>query len=208
MKLSVITAVAILAGTPMAGTAIAQSASATQAKPSDQELSTLIAKKIADDKSLTPDAIKVTVKGGVATLTGVVGKDADKARAEQLAHVPGVTRVENNLTSREKATETAKGTAGTVADATKKGAEKTKEAVSKTGEAITDTWISTRIKGNFEGETTLAGSDVKVDAKDHVVTLSGTVPTAAGRTRAVAIAKQVEGVKRVVDNLKVAPKNP
>ena len=69
MKLSVITAVAILAAGPVVGSAFAQSTSATQPKPTDQELSDLIAKKISDDKTLSPDGILVNVRGGVATLT-------------------------------------------------------------------------------------------------------------------------------------------
>jgi osmotically-inducible protein OsmY len=203
MKLSVIAAVALLATGPMAGQTFAQSSS-TATKASDQELSSLIATKIANDKSLSADAIKVNVEGGVVTLTGMVGKDADKSHAEQLARVPGVVRVENNLSSRQKATDKVKDAGGTVADKSKKGAEKTKDAVSKTGEVMTDGWISSRIKTKFMGDESLRASDIKVDTNDHVVTLSGAVPNAAARTKAVSMAKEVEGVKRVVDNLKVA----
>ena len=164
MKLSVITAVALLAAGPVAGTAFAgQATSATQAKPTDQELSSLIATKIANDKTLSTDAVKVTVEDGVVTLTGMVGKDADKARAEKLAHVPGVVRVENNLASREKATDKVKGTAGTVASGTKKGAEKTKDALSKTGENITDGWITSRIKAKFMANEATRASSINVD---------------------------------------------
>jgi osmotically-inducible protein OsmY len=197
----------MLAAGPMAGAVFAQDP-ATQARPSDQELSSLVSTKIANDKSLSADAIKVTVEGGVVTLSGVVAKDADKARAEQLARVPGVVRVENKLVSREKATDKAKGTAGAVADKSKKAAGKTKEAVSKTGEVITDAWISSRIKTKFMGDEALRASDIKVDSNDHVVTLTGTVPNEAARAKAVAMAKEVEGVNRVVDNLKVAPATP
>jgi len=207
MKLSVIAAVALLAAGPMVGQTFAQSSSSAT-KASDQELNSLITTKIANDKSLTPDAIKVKVEGGVVTLTGMVGKDADKARAEELAHVPGVVRVENNLTSRQKATDKVKDAGGTVAHESKKGAEKTaektKEAVSKTGEVITDGWISSRIKTKFMGDESLRASDIKVDSNDHVVTLSGAVPNAAAHSKALSMAREVEGVKRVIDNLKVA----
>ena len=208
MKLSVITAVALLSAGPVAGPAFAQATSATQAKPTDQELDSLIATKIANDKTLTTDAIKVTVENGVVTLTGMVGKDADKGRAEKLAHVPGVVRVVNHLTSREKATDTVKGTAGTVASETKKGAEKTKDAVSKTGEVITDGWITSRIKSKFMADEVMRASSIDVDTDDHVVTLTGAVPNAAAHTKALALAKEVEGVKRVVDKLQVADKTP
>ena len=217
MKLSVITALAILAAVPMTAPALAQSASATQSRPSDQQLSSLIATKIANDKSLSADAIKVTVEAGVVTLTGVVPKDEAKATAERLANVPGVVRVENKLVSREKVTEKAKDTAGTVADKSKKGAQKTKEvavktgeltkdALSKTGEVITDGWITTRIKTKFMGDEALRASAINVDTNDHVVTLSGAVANPAARVKALALAKEVEGVKRVVDKLQVASK--
>ena len=194
MKLRVIAAVAMLFSVSL-GVA-AQSTPATQSRPSDQELSNRIAKAISDDGTLAADAIKVTVNGGVVTLTGMVGKDADRGRAEKLAGVPGVVRVENNLKSREKATNAAAGTA-------KKGAQATKNAISKTGEAITDEWIVTRIRTNIANDEALSGTDIKVDVKNNVVTLSGMVPTAAARTKAMAVAKDVEGVSRVVNNLKV-----
>src|SRR3954470_22987803 len=132
MKLSIITAVALLATGPVAGTALAQATSATQTRPTDEQLSSEIATKIANHDTLKADAVEVHVKNGVVTLNGMVGKDADKATAERLARVDGVVRVENHLKSREKATDAAKGTAGTVADATKTGAEKTAHAT-KTG---------------------------------------------------------------------------
>ena len=42
--------------------------------------------------------------------------------------------------------------------------------------------------------------------KKNVVTLTGTVPTAVARDKALAVAKEVEGVSRVVNNLKITPK--
>jgi osmotically-inducible protein OsmY len=204
MKFSVITAIAMLLTVPAA--AVAQSTPAAQTKPSDQELSNQIAKAISNDTTLSADAIKVSVNGGVVRLTGMVGKDADRARAEKLAMVPGVSRVENNLKSRENATEAVKGAGNTVADASKKGAKATKNAVSKTGEAITDEWIVTRIRTNIANDQALSGTDIKVDVKNNVVTLSGMVPTTAARTKALAVAREVEGVSRVVNNLKVTPK--
>ena len=183
-----------------------QSTAATQPRPSDQDLSSLIATKIANDKALSADAIRVKVEGGVVTLSGMVGKDADKATAEELARVAGVVRIENNLTSREKATDKVKGTAGTVADKSKKGAAKTKDALSKTGEVITDGWISSRIKTKFMADEALRASAIKVDTNDHVVTLTGAVPDTAAHAKALALAKEVEGVDRVVDKLQIASK--
>ena len=212
MRLSIIMTLAVLIAGPVGVVAAEQSGTTAQARPTDEQLTQEIATRIANDERLSADAIKVTVKNGVVTLSGLVGKNTDKPIAEQLARVPGVTRVVNNLRSREKASDTVKGTAGTVADKTKAGAEKTadasKKAVSKTGEVITDGWITSRIKTKFMADETLRASAIDVDTDDHVVTLNGAVPTEAARAKALALAKEVEGVNKVVDKLKVTSKVP
>jgi osmotically-inducible protein OsmY len=70
---------------------------------------------------------------------------------------------------------------------------------------INDAWITTKVKTNFVGEDVLKGSDINVDSNKHVVTLKGTVPSAAGRARAVQLAKSTKGVTRVIDQLTIAP---
>jgi len=207
MKLSVISLLAVFAAGP-SSLALAQTATTTTAPSAqDKAISERIAKRIAEEPGLKADAVKVKVEGGVVTLSGVVANKADRDRAETLAHVSGVTKVHNDLTTHDGAV---KGTAGTVADKTKEGAEKvgekTKEGLSKTGEVITDGWITSRISAKFVNEDLLHDSNINVDTKDHVVTLHGTVLSDAGRRRAVAIAKEVEGVHRVVDNIKIGPK--
>ena len=88
----------------------------------------------------------------------------------------------------------------------KKAGHETKEGLSKTGEVITDGWITTHVKAKFVGEDLLKGSDIDVDTKDNVVTLKGTVPSAAARARAAHEAKEVEGVHSVVNHLTIGPK--
>jgi len=196
--------------------------------PSDKLLDDQIEKRIHSDAKLKKYSIDVDVNGGVATLTGTVPTEADRAKAATLANIKGIARVDNKiLVDLPGAT---RGTAGTIKEKTKEGAEKTKEGaekvgektkegaekvvdktkegLSKTGEVITDAWITTRVKSKFVGEDLLKDSDINVDTKDHVVTLKGTVLSAAGRARAVSEAKEVEGVRRVVDQLTIGPKKP
>jgi osmotically-inducible protein OsmY len=52
----------------------------------------------------------------------------------------------------------------------------------------------------------LRASSINVDTNNHVVTLKGAVPTEAARDKALAIAKEVEGVNKVVDSLTVTDK--
>ena len=212
MKLSVFGLLAIVAAGPAAANTFAQTAATTTTAPSahDKAISDRIAKRIAEEPGLKADAVKVKVENGVVTLSGMVANEADRARAERLAHVEGVTKVDNDLKTHDDAKSGVKGTAGTVAEKTKEGAEKvgekTKEGLSKTGEVITDAWITSRISSKFINEDLLHDSNIDVDTKDHVVTLNGTVLTTAGRRRAVALAKEVEGVHRVVDKMTIGPK--
>jgi osmotically-inducible protein OsmY len=88
-------------------------------------------------------------------------------------------------------------------DAVDKAAEKTGDAAVKSGAAVSDAWITTKIHAKFVDEDLLSDSHIDVDTDDHVVTLNGTVKSAAGRARAVEIARMTDGVTKVVDNLKV-----
>jgi osmotically-inducible protein OsmY len=182
-------------------------------KPSDKTLDERIEKRLTASTLKRYD-IDVNVDMGVAKLTGTVATEADRRRATQLATIPGIARVENQLVVNLAAT---KGTSGTMKSTAKEGAEKTKEGaekvvdktkegLSKTGEVITDAWITTRVKSKFVGEDLLKDSDINVDTDNHIVTLRGTVMSAAGRARAVAQAKEVEGVHQVLDRLTIAPK--
>jgi hyperosmotically inducible protein len=79
------------------------------------------------------------------------------------------------------------------------------QAQERKGNPITDGWITMKIHSQFVPEDALEDSDIDVDTNAGVVTLTGTVATEAGRTRAVAIAKATDGVKGVNDKLRVAP---
>jgi hyperosmotically inducible protein len=75
----------------------------------------------------------------------------------------------------------------------------------KAGNPITDAWITMKVHSQFVPEDALEDSNIDVDTTNGVVTLSGTVATEAGRSRAIAIAKATDGVKSVNDKLKVVP---
>jgi len=211
-------AVAVLAVGPASTSAVAQTSAA---KPADSTLDERIENRISKDPTLKNYKVDVSVDHAIVTITGAVPTQAARNRATQLATIPGVSRVDNQLIVDASASKSVKGTLGTVGTKTKEGAatagektkegaakvgEKTKEGLSKTGEVITDGWITTRVKSKFVGEDLLKGSDINVDTNDHVVTLKGTVLSAAARARAIEQAKEVEGVHRVVDQLTIGPK--
>ena len=106
----------------------------------------------------------------------------------------------------EKTKEGAVKTKDAVVKGTKIAVKKTEEGLSKTGEVMTDAWITTRIHERFVGQDLLKDSDISVDTDKHVVTLTGTVMGRAGRARATSVARNTEGVHRVVNRLTIGPK--
>lgn len=105
-----------------------------------------------------------------------------------------------------KASDAARETAREGKEEAREAAREGREATGTAGQAVSDGWITTKVKASFVGENALEGSDIKVDTNGHIVTLRGTVPTAAARARAIALAKGIEGVTSVKDELKVGAK--
>ena len=163
---------------------------ATAPKPADSDLRDRIAHRLDTNAMLHKYDVKVAVTGGVATLSGTVATAAQKTEAGRVAHVTGITKVDNQVT--------------VDANVDKSLMEKAKSGLSKTGETITDAWITTKVHYHFLGEDALKGSNIDVDTSNHVVTLKGTVKTAAGKTRAEVLAKQTDGVTKVIDQLTIA----
>jgi osmotically-inducible protein OsmY len=90
-------------------------------------------------------------------------------------------------------------------DAVVSGAQKTKDAVTATPGKIDETWISSKIAGKINADDALDNVDVDVTVKKNVVTISGDVPSAMLRDRVLRIARETEGVERVVDDMVVRP---
>jgi len=84
--------------------------------------------------------------------------------------------------------------------------EKTKQVAKDVGATLTDAEITTAVKTKFLADSKVSALNINVDTNNHVVTLKGTVMSAAGRARAVQQAKEVEGVHRVIDRLTIGPK--
>jgi osmotically-inducible protein OsmY len=213
MKLSCICIAAVLLGGPISGVSMAATQAATPSS-ADKAIESRIEKRIAQDKSLKDFSIKVKADDRVVTLSGTVPTEADRAKIGEIAKASGATKVENHIVADLDAASRAKGTSGKIEEKTGEAAaktkeagekvvEKTKEGAEKTGEVVTDTWITSRIKTKMVGEDALKDSEVHVTTKDHVVTLTGYVKSAAGRTKAAEIAHDVEGVKEVVNRIAV-----
>jgi hyperosmotically inducible protein len=71
------------------------------------------------------------------------------------------------------------------------------ETMQKAGEAVSDTWITGKVKSVLLADTALSGMDIKVETKQGVVSLSGTVSSSAERDLAIAKAREIKGVVEV-----------
>lgn len=81
-----------------------------------------------------------------------------------------------------------------------------KEAGDKIGQGAEDMWLWTKAKAELATVDGLRDSTINVDVENAVVTLRGTVATAAQKDAAVKAAK-VDGVTSVKDMLKVDAKD-
>lgn len=73
------------------------------------------------------------------------------------------------------------------------------------GETIDDATITTRVKAALLNDPDVAGLRIDVDTFKGVVTLSGSVRTAAERDKAVTIARRISGVSDVKSTLQIQP---
>jgi hyperosmotically inducible protein len=149
-------------------------------------------KLLADERTKGFD-VNVDTYNGVVTLRGGADNQASKQAAAQLAgEVKGVTKVENHLIVAPDDSE-ARQDADT---ATASG--KTREVMDETGDGIDDGWITSKVKSQLLADTAVKGSQIDVDTKGNVVTLTGVVDSQSAKEAAVRIAATTKGVKSVV----------
>jgi hyperosmotically inducible protein len=192
----------------------------------DAGITTAVKSKMAADDTVKASEINVDTHDHVVTLNGTVGSQAEKERALMIArNTNGVSSVVDDLRvgavgtsgavdrdrdadhdrdyseSAEQTARDAKEKTETIAHDAK---VKSENAAEKTGEVVTDAAITSAVKTKFLAESGVPGTSINVDTNNHVVTLTGTVKSKAEAAKAVAIARDTKGVKRVVNHLKVA----
>ena len=149
------------------------------------------------EDALSGSNIDVDVKAGMVTLQGTVPNEAARAKALSISKgadgVKGVTDQLRIVPDNDMA----------------KAADKAAVASKQAGRKADDGWIKSKIYAQYMAEwnTVLNDSDIDVDVEKGVVSLKGTVKSAAAKTKAVAIAKGTDGVKSVNDLLKVVATN-
>ena len=122
--------------------------------------------------------VNVDTQGGVVTLFGSVGSQAEKSTAEaEVKKVDGVRMVRNELQVVPKAQQAAK----------ERKDEQVREAVEK----------------RLEDRAELGDADINVEVANGVVRLTGKVASQTDRLAALTTARSSEGVRSVVGDLRV-----
>lgn len=83
--------------------------------------------------------------------------------------------------------------------------EKDKRSTETIGSGVNDSWLWTKTRLALMTTSDLRESTIDVDVVNDVVTLKGTVATKEQSAKAAQVAKDIDGVKSVTNQLKVAP---
>jgi len=192
---------------------------------SDTGITTAVKTKMAADDTVKASEINVDTHNHVVTLNGTVGSQAEKERAMIIARdTKGVTSVVDDLIvgpvpaattgavdrAEDQARDAKEKTEDAAHDAKVKTEEaahdakvKTEKAADKTGEVLTDAAITSEVKTKFLAEPGVSGLAINVDTTNGVVTLTGMVKSQAEMNKAMMVARNSKGVKRVVNHLKI-----
>ncbi len=144
----------------------------------DSAITAKVKAALVDHESIKSTDISVKTEQKVVTLSGFVESQAQAEAAVNVAKgVEGVTSVSDKLHVRDSKSDSVKGYAG-------------------------DTATTSEIKAKLLADDIVPSRKVKVETTDGVVQLSGTVDSQAQIERAESIAKAVDGVKSVKNDLK------
>ncbi|MCO4160697.1 molecular chaperone OsmY [Citrobacter amalonaticus] len=144
----------------------------------DSAITAKVKAALVDHESIKSTDISVKTEQKVVTLSGFVESQAQAEAAVTVAKgVEGVASVSDKLHVRDSKSDSVKGYAG-------------------------DTATTSEIKAKLLADDIVPSRKVKVETTDGVVQLSGTVDSQAQIERAESIAKAVDGVKSVKNDLK------
>jgi osmotically-inducible protein OsmY len=125
-------------------------------------------------RTVLEDHVKVKASDGVVTLTGTVADKEDKDLAEDtVENLPGVTRVNNEIT------------------------------IKSTYAEHSDGWMAVKIRSRLLVKANVSAASTKVAVVDGNVVLTGTAKNSAQRDLTAAYANDIDGVKSVKNDIVV-----
>ena len=145
---------------------------------SDERISARVKLALVGSPVTKATQIEVVSRNGVVNLSGFVDNDASRAEAARVAgQVAGVVSVHNDLLIRDRP-----------------------ETI---GNAVDDSALTVRIKTALFAQSTVEARAVHVSTSHGVVELTGRVESAVARDQAGTLARNVTGVRQVINRLEV-----
>ena len=83
--------------------------------------------------------------------------------------------------------------------------ERAQKSGEKLGESLEDAWLHTKVTARLTMNGTTPARKINVDVVNNVVTLRGDVDSATAKREAERIASETDGVRKVINLLKVQP---
>ena len=161
----------LLISSLIATTSVALFASSTDSKIEDA------AKASYNYRTVLQDKVTVKANNGIVTLTGVVADKEMKSIAEDtVADLPGVLRVDNQITLDPALKE------------------------------HSDAWIALKLHTQLLVRSNVSNANTTINVKDGVVTLTGTATSAAQKDLTGFYAKEIDWVKSVKNDIVVIEK--
>lgn|SRR5262249_37218497 len=174
----------------------------SKSKVTDTDIENAIKAKWSNEPVLNNSNLRVDadVDTNSVTLSGTVETEAARSRAVELAKGarPGVLvtdkiDVKPRQLSRAEYTE----------EHATKEREKAKGMGERVGATLDDAWVHAKIVAQLISDSDTPERKINVDVVNNVVTLRGTVNTPEQKAEAERIVKGTEGVKKVINQLKV-----
>jgi osmotically-inducible protein OsmY len=160
----------------------------------DAWITTKVQSRFFMDPNVKGRNIDVETANGIVTLSGTVASEGERLEAMSIARsTDGVREVRDNLSVMPGSSAgDMNRTPGTPADQRSAGAR------------VDDAWITMNVQSKFFMHDTIKAREIDVDTRNGVVTLTGSVPDEAARSAAERLARETNGVSRVVNSLTVS----
>jgi osmotically-inducible protein OsmY len=172
------------------------------AGPSNSDLEQAIKAKMAAEPELARAiSVRANADKKEVTLSGTVPSESLRTEAIRLAKSSGEGLI---LTDTIDVRPRELARSDYTAEMAREAREKAKALGQTIGDSLDDAWIHTKITAKLIGNSQTPGRKIDVDVVNRVVTLRGTVESAAAKEEAERIAKETEGVQRVRNLVKVA----
>ncbi len=142
----------------------------------DSAITAKVKSAFVADKAVSALDIQTTTFKGMVQLSGFAGSQQEIDRAVALARaVPGVKSVKNDI----------------------------RRAPQRTGEYMDDSLITTRVKSAFVADREVSALNISVETNNGVVQLSGFASSQPEIDKAAKLARNVQGVKSVENNIQL-----